>query len=355
MSAQFHRLRIAQVRSETADAISVRFDVPDHLREAYAFTHGQHLGLRAMLNGSEVRRSYSICASAQSGELRIAIKRVAGGQFSQWALATLREGERIDVLTPQGGFHTALDPAHRLHYVAFAAGSGITPILSILSTTLDAEPHSRCTLVYCNRRTVDALFQEELQDLKDRHLARFALYNVFSQEPQDVELYCGRLDRTRVERFLDTLVPPSEIDHAFVCGPGSMIDEVEAALTGRGVPPACLHSERFGIPVAAYPDAPRNVAHAHAQITLILDGRRHAVAMLPTDGSILDAAIRSGLDLPYSCRGGMCCTCRAKVLDGKLSMRRNFGLEPHDIAAGYVLTCQGVPTTPAVTISFDER
>lgn len=355
MSARFHRLRIAQVRRETADAISVRFEVPDQLRTQYVFTHGQHLGLRTTLNGSEVRRSYSICASAQSGELRIAIKRVAGGQFSQWALAGLRAGDSIDVLTPQGGFHTALDPSHRLHYVAFAAGSGITPILSILSTTLEAEPHSRCTLVYCNRRTVDVLFQEELQDLKDRHLTRFALYNVFSQEPQDVELYSGRLDRPHVERFLDALIPASGIDHAFVCGPGSMIDEVEAALSGRGVSASRIHSERFGIPAAGYADAPRTAAHAHAQVTLILDGRRHAVAMLPTDGSILDAAIRSGLDLPYSCRGGMCCTCRAKVLDGELSMRRNFGLEPGDIAAGYVLTCQGVPITPAVTISFDER
>lgn len=355
MSPRYHRLRIAQVRRETSDAISVRFELPADLRSAFAFTHGQHLGLRSTLDGIELRRSYSICASAQSGELRIAIKRVAGGQFSQWAFASLREGDSIDVLTPQGGFHTALDPMHSKHYVAFAAGSGITPILSILASTLEAEPHSRCTLIYCNRRTVDAMFQEELADLKDRHLRRFAMYHVFSQEAQEVELFSGRLDRARVERFVDTLIPVAGIDEVFVCGPGGMIDEVEAALVGRGVPATHIHSERFGIPLAATAPAAQPGAAAHAQLTLILDGRRHTVAMLPTDASVLDAAIRRGLDLPYSCRGGMCCTCRAKVLEGAIGMRRNFGLEPRDIAAGYVLTCQGVPTTPTVTVSFDER
>ena len=237
----------------------------------------------------------------------------------------------------------------------FAAGSGITPILSILATTLAVEPRSRCTLVYCNRRAVDAMFHEELEDLKDRHLARFALYNVFSREPQDVELYSGRLDRARTGRFLDALIPVTDIDHAFICGPGSMIDEVAAALSERGVPPSRIHSERFGIPVTANALAQPVIAPAHAQLTFILDGRRHSVAMLPTDRSLLDAAIRAGLDLPYSCRGGMCCTCRAKVLDGEVTMRRNFGLEPSEIAAGQVLTCQGVPRTSALTVSFDDR
>lgn len=355
MSARYHRLRIAQVRQETPDAISVRFDVPQALRADFAFTQGQHLGLRTVLDGTELRRSYSICASARGGDLRVAIKRVPGGQFSQWALASLRGGDSIDVLTPQGGFHTPLDPTQRKHYVAFAAGSGITPILSILATALEIEPSSRCTLVYCNRRTVDAMFQEELEDLKDRHLARFAMYNVFSQEAQEVDLYSGRLDRARTERFLDVLIPVAAIDHAFVCGPGSMIDEVEAALTGRGMPALRIHSERFGIPGAAMAAPVRTMAPTNARLTLILDGRRHSVAMLPTDGSVLDAAIRSGLDLPYSCRGGMCCTCRAKVIEGDVSMRRNFGLEPAEIAAGHVLTCQGVPTTPTLTLSFDER
>ncbi|HZP87788.1 MAG TPA: 1,2-phenylacetyl-CoA epoxidase subunit PaaE [Burkholderiales bacterium] len=355
MTARFHRLRIAEVRRETAEALSVRFEVPRDLAADYAFVQGQHLTLRTQLNGQELRRSYSVCSGVDDGELRIAIKRVPGGLFSEWAMLQLRAGEAIDVLTPEGGFHTPLDPGHRLHYVAFAAGSGITPILSILRTTLAREPHSRFSLVYCNQRPASALFQEELEDLKDRYLTRFALYNVFTRQPQEVELFNGRLDRSKVNRFLDTLLAPEAIDHAFICGPGGMIDSVRETLLARGLAEAQLHTERFGIPAGSKPpefsaaDAPQAVA------TMIADGRRSAVNFRESDASLLDAGLRAGLDLPYSCKGGMCCTCRAKLLEGQARMARNFGLEKAEVEAGYILTCQARPLSKRLTLSYDER
>lgn len=357
MSSRFHALRIAEVRRETADAISVRFDVPQELRRAFAFVQGQHIALRTIVQGEELRRSYSICTPPQAGILRIAIKRVPGGAFSQWAMDGLRSGDFVDVLTPEGGFHTIMQPTNRRHYAAFAAGSGITPILSILQTALQDEPMSRCSLVYGNQRRASALFQNELEDMKDRHLGRFALYNVYSREPQDIALYSGRLDGTKAARFLDGLIPPDTIDDAFVCGPGAMIEEVCAALLERGVAAGRIHSERFGVPPAQAPsDADAaTVRAAEARVTIVRDGRVHEVPLHPDASSILEAATAAGLDLPYSCRSGMCCSCRARVLQGETTMRRNFGLGRAELDAGFVLTCQALPVTREVTLSFDDR
>ena len=357
MTPQFHVLRVAEIRPETPDAISLRFDVPAHLRAAYVFVQGQHLTLKASIDGVEVRRSYSICAGPQDDELRVAIKRVRGGVFSGFAHGGIKVGDDLSVMTPDGHFHVALDPLQARNYVAFVAGSGITPVLSIIRATLRQEPRSRFTLVYGNRQQADMMFHEALEDLKDRYLTRFRLYHLFSREATDVDLFNGRIDGGRTRALLEALIPPDTIDHAFVCGPGAMIDEVEAALIDAGVPRDRIHAERFGVagaqvaaPASAQAgDAPR------ATITVVLDGVRRDIDFHDTDRSILDAALRAGLDLPFSCKGGMCCTCRARKLEGEVRMDRNFSLDARDLAAGFVLTCQSHPLTDRVTVSFDDR
>ncbi len=355
MTAKFHTLTIGQVRRETPDAVSLSFNVPPDLAEEYRFVQGQHLTLRTVLDGEELRRSYSICSGVDDGELRVAIKRVPAGRFSNWANEHLRSGDRIDVMTPEGRFHTPLDPAHRMHYVAFAAGSGITPILSLIRTTLRREPLSRFTLIYGNRRQASVMFGEALEDLKNRYMTRFVFYGLFSREEQDVPLFNGRLDRAKVTALVDTLIPADTIDTAFVCGPGAMIDEVEAALREAGVAAERIHLERFGIPGAVPEHHAEPGDASEATVTLIADGLRRDMAFRAEDPSILDVALAAGMDLPYSCKGGVCCTCRAKVLEGRVRMDENHTLEQADIDDGYVLTCQAHPLTERVVISFDER
>lgn len=355
MTPKFHRLRIAEVRRETPEAVSLRFDVPPTLGADYAFVQGQHLTLRTELEGEDVRRSYSICAGADDGELRVAIKRVPGGAFSTWAHDRLAVGDEIDVMTPHGGFHTPLDLAQRKRYVAFVAGSGITPVLSLIRTTLAREPGSRFTLVYGNRRLQDTMFHEALEDVKDRYLERFTLYKLFSRESQDVALFNGRLDGAKARAFIDTLIPVDRIDEAFICGPGGMIDEVESALLEAGVPSNHVHVERFGVPASAPTLHVEPGDAASARIVIVLDGTSREIEYRESDGAVLDAALKAGIDLPYSCKGGMCCTCRAKVLEGKVRMDKNYSLEAPDVAAGFVLTCQSHPLTDRVVVSYDER
>jgi ring-1,2-phenylacetyl-CoA epoxidase subunit PaaE len=355
VTPRFHTLRIAEVRRETPEAVSLEFEVPPALAPDYAFVQGQHITLKTRINGTEVRRTYSICAGVDDGRLRVAIKRVAGGRFSTWANTQLQAGTALDVLTPDGRFHTRLDPSHAKDYVAFAAGAGITPVLSLIKTTLAREPQSRFTLLYGNRRQSSVLFHEELEDLKDRYLSRFTLYNLFSREQQEVELFNGRLDGAKVKAFADTLLPADAIDEAFVCGPGAMIDEAEAALQACGLPAERIHSERFGVPniIAEHHADPGDAPQA--MVTLISDGVQRELEFRRTDPSILDAALQAGFDLPFACKSGVCCTCRAKLLSGKVRMDKNYGLDPRDIAAGYVLTCQAHPLTDRVVISYDDR
>lgn len=355
MTPRFHSLKVVEVRRETPEAISLRFEVPEDLRDDYRFVQGQHVNLKATVDGEALRRSYSICAGVDDGELRIAIKKVPGGRFSTWAHDHIRVGDVFEVMTPEGRFHTQLDPATERHYVAFAAGSGITPILSLIKTTLRAEPHSRFTLVYGNRRQSSVMFAEALEDLKNRYLSRFVLYNLFSREEQDVALFNGRLDGERVKVFLDTLIPVDTIDAAFICGPGAMIDEVEAGLLAAGMAPENIHLERFGVPDSGPAHHVEPGDAAQAQVTIVADGLRRVMEFRAEDPSILDVALRAGMDLPYSCKGGVCCTCRAKVLEGEVRMDKNYTLEQPDIDAGYVLTCQAHPLTERVVISFDER
>ena len=355
MTPRFHKLRIAEVRRETADAVSLRFDVPPALVGDYGFIQGQHLTLKTHLDGREIRRSYSICAGVDDGELRVAVRKVPGGLFSGWANSQLKSGDEIEVLTPDGRFFTLLDPAQSRHYVAFASGSGITPVISLIRTTLVREPRSRFTLLYGNRNQASTLFHEELEDLKDRYLSRFTLYNLFSREQQDIELFNGRLDADKVRVLTDTLLPVTDIDQAFICGPGGMIDSVESALVDAGLPRGQIHVERFGVPDSAPQHHAEPGDAPHALVTVILDGVKREIAFRRDTPSILDAALAAGIELPYSCKGGMCCTCRGKVLAGEVRMDKNYSLEQRDLDAGFVLTCQAHPLTERVTISYDDR
>jgi ring-1,2-phenylacetyl-CoA epoxidase subunit PaaE len=266
----------------------------------------------------------------------------------------LQAGDAIDVMTPEGRFCTPLDPGRARHHVAFAAGSGITPVLSLARTTLAREPRSRFTLVYGNRRLASTMFNEALCELKDRYLTRFVLYSVFSREAQEAELFNGRIDAAKVRAFLDMLIPAADIDEAFVCGPASMIDEVEGALVAAGVGREHVHVERFGVPgAAALPVDDADAAEA--RVTLIIDGVRREIEFHRGQHSLLEAGRAAGIDLPFSCKGGMCSTCRARLLEGEVKMAKNYALEPHEVAARFVLTCQSYPLTERVVISFDDR
>lgn len=362
MTPHFHRLAVASVQRETPGAISVIFAVPEELDQTYRYTQGQHLTLRTQLNGSEVRRSYSICSGVDEASLRIAIKHVDGGVFSAWAVSSLVPGMEIDVMAPDGRFFTPLDPVHRKHYVAFAAGSGITPVLSVIKTTLRREPGSRFTLLYGNRTVSSILFSEELEDLKDKYMGRFTLHHVLSREPQDAPLSSGRIDGQKCRELLETILPAADIDEAFVCGPGAMLDIVRDALLAAGVGAAHIHLERFASPgeeraaarPAPSPSAAPDDAPA-AEVVVISDGVTRTLRVPFVGASILDSALDAGADLPFACKGGVCCTCRARVLEGEVAMDKNYSLEPHELARGFVLSCQSHPVSSRVVISYDER
>lgn len=345
----FHPLAVKSLRPEGDDALTISFDVPAALAAAFRFEAGQYLTLRAQVDGQELRRSYSICA-APGEPLRVGVRRVAGGAFSSWLHRALRPGDVLDVMEPQGRFGAALAQRPR-HLLLVAGGSGITPILALLKAALGRGAH--CTLVYANRSQASTMFKEEIEDLKNRHLARLAVHPVFSREAVEAPLNAGRVDAQKLALVLRLAGP---VDAAFVCGPHAMNDEVEAALVAAGLPKAQVHVERFGVPPSAPPVRPVQPGDAAtARITLVRDGLAREIGWSPDDGNLLAAAARAGLDLPYSCRSGVCATCRAKLLDGRVRMDRNFALEPADLAAGFVLACQAHPLTERVTLSFDER
>ncbi|WP_321847024.1 1,2-phenylacetyl-CoA epoxidase subunit PaaE [Paraburkholderia bannensis] len=358
---QFHSLRIREVRPETADAVSVAFDVPPELRDAYRFTQGQFVTLKTHIDGEETRRSYSICVGVtdydRDGELRIGIKRVRGGRFSNFAFDQLAPGHEIDVMTPDGRFFTHLNAEHGKHYVAFSGGSGITPVLAIIKTTLETESRSAFTLVYGNRSVDAIMFAEELEDLKNRFMDRFRLYHVLSDDLQDVELFNGVLDQEKCAAFIESLLPAEEIDEAFICGPGPMMDAAEAALKDAGVAQQKVHVERFGspLPQAGVPAVEITESTPAADLEIVIDGKKRKLR-LPYEGvSLLDVGLKAGLALPYACKGGVCCTCRAKVLEGEVKMDKNYTLEEQEVKDGFVLTCQCHPVSERVVVSFDER
>ena len=366
MSALFHPLTVRAVEPDTAEAVVVSFDVPPVLREVFGFTQGQYLTLRKTIAGYDLRRSYSICAGVDDGELRVGVRKVGGGVFSNWINSELQPGDSIQVMAPQGRFFVPLEAAARRHHVGFAGGSGITPILSIMKTVLAREPLSRFTLVYGNRSPRSTMFKEEIEDLKNRYMARLSLQHVFSDEHTDAELNMGLMNRDKIAAFLATVLPPAGIAHAYICGPFQMNDEVEAALLAAGVPEERVHIERFGVaPAAGGAVAAAGVgAVVHearpgdaeqARIVIIRDGLKREIQFHKDQPSILDAASAAGLEVPFSCTSGVCGTCRAKVIEGDVRMERNFALDKAEVAAGFVLTCQAHPVTPHVVLSFDER
>ena len=361
VDTHFHPLKVRAVRPDTEEAMVVTFDVPSDLEGDFRFTQGQYLTLRQKIDGEDVRRSYSICAGLDDGELRVGVRRVQGGRFSNWLAEHLRAGDTIDVMPPQGRFFVALDPAQSRHYLGVAGGSGITPVLSIMKTVLAREPGSRFTLVYGNRRSASTMFKEELEDLKNRYVTRLALHHVFSEERVDSPLNQGVLDRAKLAEFLDGLIAIEQVDHAFICGPFMMNDEAEAALLAAGVAEDRIHIERFGIAPQAAQAVGAVIHQAQpgdaelARVTIIRDGLRREIEFRKDQPSILDCASAAGLEVPFSCTSGVCGTCRAKLVEGTVRMERNFALDKKEVEAGFVLTCQAHPTTERVVLSFDER
>ncbi|MFO1323689.1 MAG: 1,2-phenylacetyl-CoA epoxidase subunit PaaE [Burkholderiales bacterium] len=355
--SKFHRLSIARVERETRDAVAITFAVPDALAPQFRFEHGQHLTLRADIDGQDVRRSYSICSAVQDGVLKIAVKKSPGGVFSNWANAALKVGDTIDVMPPLGHFNVPLDAAASRHYLGFAAGSGITPLLSIVKTTLAAEPHSRFTLVYGNRASGTVMFKEDLAALKDTYLDRFNLVHVLSREAQDIELLHGRIDRAKADALLAHWVPLADIDAVFVCGPEGMMDAVVAALKARGVPDASIKVERFAASIPKHTHVAHALpvpGHTECEVTVTIDGATRTFTLEKTKENILEAGLRSGVELPYSCKGGVCSTCRCRLTEGEVEMDVNFALEDYEVARGYILSCQSYPVTDRVAITFDD-
>jgi ring-1,2-phenylacetyl-CoA epoxidase subunit PaaE len=329
--------------------------VPEPLRAIFRFDHGQHLTLRATIDGRDVRRSYSICSGVQEGTLRVAVKRAPGGVFSSWANERLAAGDAIDAMPPMGHFNVPLDPSSSRHYVAFAAGSGITPVLSVARTTLATEPGSSFTLFYGNRASASVMFREELAALKDRHLTRFNLVHVLSREAQDIDLLHGRIDRARALALLDHWAPLADVDAVFVCGPNGMMQAVGEALRERGFPESKVRIERFAASIPQHVHVPPAAAggDASCEVTVIVDGSRRTFALDRTRESILEGGLAHGVELPYSCKGGVCATCRCRIVEGEVDMDANYALEDYEVARGFVLACQSYPVTPKVTVDFD--
>ena len=355
--SKFYPLTVAAVRHETRDTIAVTFALPAELKAPFAWQQGQHLTLRAMIDGEDVRRSYSICSAVQDPLLRVAIKRTPGGAFSTWANDTLQAGSVIDVMPPMGHFNVALDPAQARNYVAFAAGSGITPILSIIKTTLLTEPHAHFTLFYGNRASSSVIFKEELTDLKDRFMDRLRLAYVMSREQQDIDLFNGRITKEKTEALLRHWVRVEDIDIAFICGPEDMMHGVSAALQEAGMPKQHIKVELFAASIPKHERKPRaaSLETPHeTEVTVILDGNHTSFTMDKDKESILDAGLRAGIDMRYSCKGGVCSTCRCKLVEGKVDMDVNYALEDYEVARGFVLSCQSFPVTDKVIVDFDQ-
>jgi ring-1,2-phenylacetyl-CoA epoxidase subunit PaaE len=357
MSIHFHKLRIKEVSKETPDCVSILFEVPAGLKEQFSFHQGQSLTLRTFLNGEEVRRTYSICSSPLDEEWRVAVKKQEGGLFSTFANENLKPGDELEVMEPVGKFYTELHPANKKKYLAFAAGSGITPVISIIKTTLRTEPQSSFTLVYGNRNRASIIFFEELEGLKNTFIDRFHLIHILSRERTEIPVNYGRINTEKLQE-LSRLIDYRHMDEIFICGPEEMIFCVKDFLEQKGVDSKNIHFELFTTsgqkktePRRRKPDV---AGGPQAVITLKVDGRSFDVA-IPFDSeiSILDAALHQGADLPYACKGGMCCTCKARLLEGEVQMDVHWGLEHDEIEKGFILTCQSHPKTEKVVVDYD--
>ena len=357
--SRFHPLKVTEVRRETRDAVVVTLAPRDEDRALFDFTQGQYLTFRRAFDGEELRRSYSICAGKQDGILQVGIKRVDGGAFSTWANENLAPGDVIEAMPPMGKFFTPVDPTAEKHYLGFAGGSGITPVLSIIKTVLAAEPASRFTLVYANRAVGTIMFREELEDLKNTYLGRLSVIHVLETEAQEIDLFTGRIDAAKMKALFAGWIDPKSVDTAFICGPEPMMLAIAASLRDHGLTDAQIKFELFasGQPgrAKAKPVTKAELTAVNfANATLTLDGTTRSFTMPREGQSILDAAIENAMDAPYSCKAGVCSTCRCKVLEGEVEMRTNHALEDYEVRAGYVLSCQSYPLTDKVVVTFDE-
>lgn len=359
MKPTFHTLTIADVNEETSDCCSIAFEVPSHLKQDYQFIQGQYLTLKADINGEDVRRSYSICSSPNGEELRVAIKQVPQGKFSTYANQQLKKGDQLEVMTPAGKFYTELDVTHEKHYVGVAAGSGITPILSILKAVLETEPNSRFTLLYGNKNTSSIIFKEEIEALKNVYMSRLTVHYFLSREILDVPLMNGRIDQEKCSEIFTRLLDVTDIHECFSCGPEPMIFAVRDSLLEQGFDQKHIHFELFTSPLGKLgaerqPDIEEKDRGKVSEITITLDGKAFKFDLPLGGNNLLDAALAQGADLPYACKGGVCCTCRAKILEGEVDMLVNYALEPEEVEAGFVLTCQAYPKSDKVVVDFDQ-
>jgi len=355
--SKFHSLPITSVHHETRDTVVVTFTVPPALKESFHFTQGQHLTLRAMIDGEDVRRSYSICSAVQDDALRVAIKKIQGGVFSSWANTELKAGMTLDVMPAMGHFNVPLSAEHQKNYLGFAAGSGITPLYSIIKTTLLAEPHSSFTLVYGNRASSTVIFREALADLKDQFMGRLSLIYVMSREQQDADLFNGRITADKCRELCKQWINLDDIDTAFICGPEQMMREVSGALAEQGMAKEKIKIELFAASIPAHSHKPRAAlaeGNQQCDVTVVVDGRHLSFSMEKDKESVLDAGLRQGIEMRYACKGGVCSTCRCKVIQGKVDMDANYALEDYEIARGFVLSCQAYPSSDTLLIDFDQ-
>ncbi len=358
MAIHFHTLAVKEIKQQAPGCVSVSFNIPDELKSEFSFTQGQNITLRKMIDGEEVRRSYSICTAPFENELSVAVKKVDGGKFSTYANEQLRAGDMIEVLPPTGKFNTALSIDNKKKYTAFAAGSGITPVISIIKTTLQTEPQSHFTLVFANRTKASIIFFEELEGLKNKYLQRFNFINLLTREKTDADIFFGRIDNDKLSQ-LSKLIDYNKQDEFFICGPEEMIFSVKDFLETKGIDKKKIHFELFTTPGSNKhngKEAKREQSEKIKSLVQIkLDGRAVEFPMGFESSSILDEALKQGADLPFACKGGVCCTCKAKLLEGKVEMDVNWGLEEEEIKQGFILTCQSHPTTEKVVIDFDAR
>jgi ring-1,2-phenylacetyl-CoA epoxidase subunit PaaE len=354
---EFHALTVSDVTRETGDCVAVTFAVPPKLAASYKFRAGQYVTLRRVVDGTELRRNYSICAAPYEGILRVGIKRVPGGAVSTWANDALKAGDIVDVGTPEGRFAPALDPAASRSYLLIAAGSGITPVISIAKALLREEPGSRVAMIYANKTVDSIVFREEVEDLKNRHMTRFSVAHVLSREKQDTDLLDGRLDRTKLEGFARAFFEPAALHGVYLCGPLDMVETAKATLADLGVKRDAIHTELFAVPGAAKTARPAAAEAKRAgtsRVTVIRDGIRQ-VFEVPFDGpSIVDAGLARGLEIPHSCKGGVCSTCRCLKRAGEVTMDVNYALEPWELEKGFVLACQSHPASAEIVLDFDE-
>lgn len=357
MSIHFEQLQVKEVRKETEDCVSIAFEIPQALQEQFRFIQGQYITVRTTLHGEEVRRSYSICSSPLDHELRVAVKKVPNGLFSTYANEQLKAGDRLDVMPPMGKFFSPLNSHQKKNYVGFAAGSGITPLLSIIKTTLLTEPHSSFTLVYGNRNRHSIIFREALEALKNKFMDRFRLIHILSRETTDTVLNAGRIDNDKCYSLFEKTIDLSIADEFFLCGPEEMIFSVKGVLEERGIDQKKIHFELFTTPGQEQKNrlaqAIENDDQPKSRITVKLDGISFDFDLARNGVAILDAALKQGADLPYACKGGVCCTCRAKLMEGEVDMEVNYGLEPEEIEQGFILTCQSHPRSENVVVDFD--